>query len=526
MASKLEKLENSTVKVQVEVPAEDFSKAIQTAYMKERGRYNIQGFRKGKAPRKMIENFYGDSIFYEGAVDELWRDALNSAVEEHKLELVGQPNLDLDGVLKEGEPVNLIFTIEVYPEVKLGKYKGVEVTQAKTEVKKEDVQAVLERERDQRVRYSEVDRPIQDGDRIVFDYKGKVGDEYFEGGTAEKATLDIGSNSFIPGFEDGMIGIESNVWREISVNFPEDYHAEDLSGKQAVFEVFVHEIREKELPEIDDDLAKDASEFDTLAEWKKDIKANLMKQAEEMAKQQMRNEAISKAAEKAKIDIPNAMIESQMDSLMQDFEQRLAYQGLNLDVYCQYAGTTKEAMREERREEAENRVRNQIVLDEITKVEEIKATPEETEERIKEYAEMYQQEPEDFKKGLDERNLRYIEEDVAITKTLDFILDNAKMVEPKPEKKAPAKKAASAAKKTTSKKADDKAEEKPKKAPAKKATAAKKTTATKKATATKADEKADEKPKKAAAKKTTAAAKKPAAKKTATKKAAPKKDAE
>lgn len=424
MASTLEKLENSRVSASVEIPAEDFTEAIRKAYMKERKRFNVQGFRKGSAPRKMIENFYGSDVFHEGAVDELWRDALAGIIDEHKLDVIGQPSISM-GDAEEGKPLTLTFTLSLYPEVKLGEYKGVEIEEVKPKVTKEDIAKVIEREREMRVRYSEVDRPVAEGDRLIIDYKGKIGEEYFEGGTAEKATLDIGSGQFIPGFEESMIGLEGNEWKEISVKFPDEYQAEDLAGKQAIFEVFIHEIREKEMPELDDDLAKDCSEFDTLDDWKKDIKAKLMEESKRDAKNTMRNAAITAAAEGAELEIPDVMVESQIDALVENLQQRLSYQGLTLEMYSQLTGNTLQAIREDMREEAARRVRNQVVLDAITKAEGIEAKEEQIEARIVEYAESYNREVEEFKKNLGDSNIKYIGEEIAIDNTVDFLVDNA-----------------------------------------------------------------------------------------------------
>lgn len=435
MASTLEKLEKSRVSASVEIPAEDFTEAIRKAYLKERKQFNVQGFRKGSAPRKMIENFYGSDVFYEGAVDELWRDALAGIIEEHKIDVIGQPSVSM-GDAEEGKPLTLTFTLSVYPEVKLGEYKGLEVEEVKPEVTKEDVAAVLDREREQRVRYSEVDRPVAEGDRLIFDYKGKIDDVYFEGGEAEKATIDIGSGRFIPGFEDGLIGLEANEDREISVTFPEDYNAEELAGKQAIFEVRIHEIREKEMPELDDDLAKDCSEFDTLDEWKEDIEAKLMQEAERDAKQAMRNAALAAAAENAELEVPDVMVENQIDALVDNLKQRLSYQGMTLEMYCQLTGQNEYQIREQMQEEAARRVRNQLVLDEITKAEKIEANEGQVEERIKELAESYGQEDiEKFKENLGESNIKYIGEEIAIDNTLDFLVDNSKLVKPKKKTK-------------------------------------------------------------------------------------------
>lgn len=465
MGYTMEKLDKSMVKIQIEVDADTFEKALNTAYLKERGRYSIQGFRKGHAPRKMIENYYGEHVFDEGAVDEVWPDALQKAVDELKLDIVGRPSILIEHA-KQGEPLKLAITIAVYPEVELGEYKGIEIEKVENTVTDAQVDAELERERQSRARYVDVERPIQEGDQITFDYKGKVDGAYFEGGSAEGADLEIGSHRFIPGFEEAMVGIPAGEKAEIQVTFPEEYHAEELKGKDAVFEVYVHEIREKDLPDMDDEFAKDASEFDTLKEWHDDLKEKMQKTADNRAKTQMQNALIAKIAEGCKVEIPDVLIENQMDQLLRDFATRLSYQGLSLEMYCQYSGIKPEDLREQFRNEAGQRVLNQLVLDEITKKEGIQASEEEIDARIQEVAD-YQKKPfDEVKQGLKEEDLKYLGEDLAIEKTLDFLLDQAKLVakkeEKKTQKKAPAKKPA--AKKETAEK----------KAPAKKAAPKKK----------------------------------------------------
>lgn len=506
MASTVKKLEKSTVELRLTVPADQFNAAMNTAYQKQRRYFNVQGFRKGKAPCRVIENFYGPDVFVEGAVDEVAPKFLEEALKEHDLELVGRPAVSLEEAYKPGQDVPLVFIVAVYPEVELGEYKGLELEKIDDTVTDEQVQAEVERARDMRVRYIEVDRPVQMGDRIVFDYKGKADGKYFEGGEAQGATLDIGSGQFIPGFEDGMVGVEKEKAAEIPVKFPEQYHAEELAGKDAIFEVLVHEVREKELPDIDDDLAKDASEFDTLDEWKQDIKAKLTEAAKQQAKIGLQNQALQAAADNAKLEVPDAMVESQMDNILRDFTQRLMYQGLNLEEYCKYTGMTQEQLRESTRNDALRRCTNQVVLDAITKAEGFTASDEEVEAKIEQYAKQYNQDVDTFKKNLTDIDRTYMAEDVAIEKTLDFLVDNAKIVEKKEAKKA---------KKPAAKKAEG--EEKPKKTTAKKTTAKKPAAkkaedAEKKPAAKKPAAKKAEGEKKPAAKKTTA--KKPAAKKT------------
>ena len=464
MQTTMQKREKSTVQIDAVVPAQDFCAAIERAYVRERGRYQVQGFRKGHAPRKIVERMYGPDAFYEGAIDDIAPAVLDEACKEYTLEIVGTPSLSVE-YAKEGEDLKLSFTVAVYPEVALGEYKGLEVEQIPAQVTTEAVQAELERARDARIRYVETDRPIEMGDRIIFDYKGKIGDEYFEGGAAEKAQLDIGGGQFIPGFEEAMVGIHANEHREISVKFPDEYHAENLKGQQAVFEVFVHEIRQKELPEIDDDLAMDASEFDTLAEWKEDIEHQLQHEAEHQAQTAMQNSLLEKAAANASFEVPDEMVNSQVESIIRDYAQRLSYQGIRLEDYMKYANVTMEQMRQDVQPDALRRVSNQLVLDQITKAEGIKPEDGEIEARIGEYAQRYQKPVEEFAKGLSEKDRNYIAEDVAIEKTLKFLLDSAVITEKAQDEQAqPAEEKPEAAPKpkkprTTKKKAEEKKEE-------------------------------------------------------------------
>jgi trigger factor len=429
MQTNLQKREKSIVHLEATIPAVQFDQAIEHAFVRERSRFSVQGFRKGHAPRKIVERVYGFDVFYDGAIDDLAPGVLEKACEEYNLDIIGRPQLNVEHA-KEGEDLKLGFTFAVYPEVKLGEYKKLSVERVPADVDNAKVQAELERAREARARYVEVDRPIQQGDRIVFDYRGKIGDEYFEGGTAEKAQLDIGSNRFIPGFEEAMVGVPKNEQREIGVKFPDDYQAEELKGKQATFEVFVHEIRVKELPEIDDDLAMDATDFDTLAQWKADIEAKLTLEAERSARTAMNNALLEQAAQNATFEIPDAMVDSQVESIIRDYANRLSYQGIRLEDYMAYAGITIEQMRADVRGDAQRRVRNQIVLDAITKAEGIVVTPEETAARVAELSGRYEKSPEEFEKDLSDKDREYIEEDIVIEKTLKFLMDNAIVTQP------------------------------------------------------------------------------------------------
>ena len=472
MASTVEKLENSVVKINVTIDAEEFAKAIVVAYNKHKGSYPVQGFRKGHAPRVVIERMYGKDVFYEDAVDELWQKAFIAAVEEHKLEIVSRPSLQIEHA-QEGEALQLAFYCAVYPEVKLGKYKGIELHKVDADVPEAQINSLIQMEQQRLVRYIEVDRPVQMGDRIVFDYKGRVGEEYFAGGEAKDAQLEIGSGRFIPGFEDGLVGMEKEKDGEVLVKFPEEYHAAELSGKDAVFEVRIHSIMEAEYPDIDDDLAKDVSEFDTLEEWKASLRRGLEEDAQHTAMVQMQNEALQIIADNSTFELPAAMVDDQMDNMLENTAHRLEENGIKLEDYCRYMGSTKEQVRESFREEATTRLRNQLVLDEITKQEGITATPEEIEERIRKQAEGAEMSVEEYKKLLGERAEEYMATDIAVDKTLDFIIEHAKIVakdsskEKKPAKKT-AKKAEEGEEKKPAKKTAKKAEEGEEKKPAKK----------------------------------------------------------
>ncbi|MDL2225581.1 trigger factor [Eubacteriales bacterium OttesenSCG-928-M02] len=478
MASTMEKLEKSTVKLEVTVGAVEFSLALQNAYQRTRGRYTVQGFRKGKAPRNLIERYYGDNVFYEDAIEEVWPKAFSDAVEEHGLDIVSRPQITITQV-GEGQPLIFTAVCAVYPEVTLGKYKGVEVERIVPTVTEEQVQQVIDNEGAKLIRYIEVDRPIQMGDRITFDYKGKVGEDYFEGGEAENAQLDIGGGQFIPGFEEAMVGIPKGEHREIPVTFPTEYHAEDLAGKDAIFEVMVHDIREAEYPVLDDEFAKDVSDFDTMEEWKQDIKDKMMEEAERSAKATMQNAILEKIAQDSTFDVPDMMVEGQIDRTIQNLAYRLQESGIPLEMYLQYTGLSMDALRDQYREESAKRVTNQIVLDEITKAENLTASEEELDQKLSEYAAQIDATLEEYKQNLTEDDRRYFMEDVAIDKTLDFILNNAKIVdklEEKPKKKAAAKKAPAKKKADAAETdgAEEAAKEEPKKkAPAKKAAAKK-----------------------------------------------------
>lgn len=427
MNVKLEKLEKNVVQLEIEVDATRFEQGMQKAFVKNAGRFNIPGFRKGKAPRKMVERYYGEQVLYEDAINEICPEAYDEAVVQNALHPVERPEIDIKQI---GSGQNFIFTAKVTlkPEVELGQYKGIEVSKKEVNVSDEDVQKELEKiaERNSRLITVE-DRPVQSGDTAVIDFEGFVDGVAFEGGKGENYNLVIGSGQFIPGFEDQLIGVESGAETEVNVTFPEDYHQKELAGKPTLFKVKVNEIKVKELPAIDDEFAKDVSEFDTLEAYKEDLKKKLLETAEHQAQHETEDAVVNKAVENAAIDIPKVMIENRIDSLVRDFEYRLRYQGLEMNKYLEILGTTMEAFREQFASRAENDVKTQLVIEKIGEVENITSTEEEFNEEVKKLAENYKQNEEDFKKHLREDDIEYIKGNIVVKKTVDFLIENAKI---------------------------------------------------------------------------------------------------
>ena len=501
-------VETNVYELEITVDAEQFEAAVQKAYLKQRKRITVQGFRKGKAPRALIEKVYGQGVFYEDAFDELYPEVVSAAIEEAKLDIVASPyDVNIEKIGKEG--VEFSLKVVVKPEVKLGKYKGLKAEKKAVKVSADDVKAELERLREQNSRTVTIeDRAVKKGDIAVIDFEGFREGKAFEGGKGENYELEIGSNSFIPGFEDQIIGHKADDEFEIIVTFPGDYGSEELAGQEAMFKIKLHEIKKKELPALDDDFAMDVSEFDTLDELKKNIKEDIKKRREETADIDFTNELLDMVAEGITAEIPEQMVDRQIDSDIDDFGYRLSMQGLSMDMYLKYTGMDNAALRESFKEKALKEVKLNLALDEIVKKEKIEATEEAIEAEYKKLAEMYNMDVEQIKKALPAEN---ITGDIVRATAIDIIKSNAAA-------------GASAAKKAPAKKADEEKAEKP----AEKKTAAKKPAAKKTAAA---DEKkpAEKKTaaKKPAAKKTADAdEKKPAAKKTAAKKPAAKKTAD
>ena len=427
MNCKVEKTKNANeVKLEITVEAEKFEEAIKKVYFKSAKYFNIPGFRKGKAPMQIVEKYYGKEIFYEDAFNEVAGEALEEAVKENKLEVVSRPNIDVTQIEKGKD---LIFTavMQTKPEAELGKYKGIEIKKIEYNVSDEDIEHELGHMQEHNSRLISIeDRPVESGDIATIDFEGFVDGVAFEGGKAENHDLEIGSNTFIPGFEDQIIGMKIDEEKDINVKFPEEYFSKELAGKDATFKVKVHEIKKKELPELDDEFAKDVSEFDTLKELKADIKAKKEKQNEERAKYETQDAVIKAVCEKMKVEIPSGMIEMEIDNMLKDIENRLSYQGLKLEQYLQMMGKTEEDMRKEYEPQAIEGIKSRLALEAVIKAEKIEATDKEIEEKMKEMAKNYGKEnDEEFMKNENVKN--YIKQGIESEKAMDFLVENAKI---------------------------------------------------------------------------------------------------
>jgi trigger factor len=439
----MEKLEGSKVKLTIEVSAEQFEAATQKAYQKAGKRFNVPGFRKGKAPRKVIENMYGPLAFFDDAFDIVYPEAYQAAIAEQGVEPVDRPDVSIE-TLPDGEnPLVFSLVVAVKPEVELGAYKGIEVEKRAYNVTDDEVDAAIAQLQEGVARMVDVDRPVENGDTVNLDYSGSVDGVKFDGGTAQGQTLTIGSGQFIPGFEEQMVGMAVGEEKDIEVTFPEEYHAENLAGKKAVFAVKVNGIQVKELPTLDDEFAKDVSEYDTLEALRDAKRQELLEQAEKNAKIQKENDVVRKAVENATVEIPDAMVERQIDSFLQDMGYRLQMQGISLEDYLKYTNTEISALRDQYRADAALRVKSQLVLEAISKAEAIEATPEEIGDKVAEYAKQFgNMTVEDFEKNLQADDRQYFADQVVVEKTLALLVENAKEVAPK--KKATRKKKAAA----------------------------------------------------------------------------------
>lgn len=426
MSLQVEKLEKNMAKLTIEVSAEELEKALESAYQKNKNKMSIPGFRKGKVPRKMIEQMYGAAVFYEDAANETIPDAYEKALAECSEEVVSSPTIDVVQIEK-GKP--FIFTAEVAlkPEVTLGKYKGVKVEKTEVTVTEEEIAAQIEKERENSARTITVtDRAVKDGDITTLDFEGFVDGVPFEGGKGGDYPLTIGSGSFIPGFEEQLIGAEIGKETEVNVTFPADYHSADLAGKAAVFKCTVKEIKKKELPELDDEFASEVSTFDTLAEYKEDVKKTLEQQKADAAKSAKEEAVIGAVIEDAKMEIPDAMVETEQRQMVDEFAQRMQMQGLTMEQYMQFTGTNPQMLLEQAKPQALKRIQSRLVLEAVAKEENLAADDAEYEAEIKDMAEKYQMEPDKIKEMLGERGSRQVREDLAIRKAVDFLVEHAK----------------------------------------------------------------------------------------------------
>ena len=426
MSVQVEKLEKNMAKLTIEVSAAEFEKALEDAFLKNKNKISVPGFRKGKVPRQMVEKMYGPEIFYEDAANALIPDAYSKALDECEEDIVSSPEIDVTQIEK-GKSFIFTATVALKPEVKLGKYKGVKVEAAEVTVTDEEVDAKIEKERENNARTIEVtDRPVKDGDMTVLDFEGFVDGVAFDGGKGENYPLTIGSGAFIPGFEEQLVGAEIGKEVEVNVTFPEDYQAEELKGKAAVFKCTIKEIKEKELPALDDEFASEVSEFDTLEEYKKDVKETLTIEKEKAAREAKEAAVIDAIIADSDMDIPEAMVTTQQKQMIDEFAQRMQMQGLSMEQYFQFTGATLDKMMEQVKPQAETRIKSRLVLEAVAAKEGIEATEEDYEEEIKTMAEVYQMEPDKIKEMLPEKSVKGIKEDIAVKQAAEFVVNNAK----------------------------------------------------------------------------------------------------
>ena len=426
MSLQVEKLEKNMAKLTIEASAEDLEKAIEKAYQKQKSQISIPGFRKGKVPRQMVEKMYGKEVFYEDAANELIPDAYDKALEECEEDIVSSPKIEVTQI-ESGKPFIFTATVALKPEVKLGKYKGVKIDKIDTEVTDEEVETEINRERENNARNITVeDRPVKDGDITTLDFEGFVDGVAFDGGKGENYPLTIGSGAFIPGFEEQLVGAEIGKEVEVKVTFPEDYQAADLKGKDAVFKCTIKEIKEKELPELDDEFASEVSEFDTLAEYREDVKKNLAEKKEKDAKNAREEAAVQAAVEDSEMEIPEAMLETQQRQMVDEFAQRITMQGLSMEQYFQFSGTNYQQMVEQMRPQAEERIKSRLVLEAIAKAENLEASEEDYEKELETMAEVYQMDIAKVKELMGDREKKNIMQDLAVRKAAEFVAENAK----------------------------------------------------------------------------------------------------
>ncbi len=428
MSLQVEKLEKNMAKLTVEVPAEQFDEALKTSYKKNRNRFSIPGFRKGKAPQAVIEKMYGPGVLYEDAVDEVINKTYGDAMKESGLDIVSRPEISVEKIEK-GETFVYTALVAVKPPVTLGEYKGIEVERARPEVTDADIEAELKKVQEQNSRLVSVeDRPVENGDQVLIDFDGYIDGVPFEGGKAESYDLTIGSHSFIDTFEEQLIGKNIDEEVEVHVSFPENYHASELAGKPAVFKVVVHEIKAKELPELDDEFAGEVSEFETMDEYKADLKAKLSETKQQQATTENENNVVEKVVSNASMEIPEAMIEEQVNGTIEDYARRMRSQGLTMEQYMQFTGMTVDKLKEEIRPQAEKRIRTRLVLEAVAETEKLEASEDAVEAEIRKMAENYKMEPDRAKELLGEEGIRRMKEDLAVQEAIDFLVAEAQLV--------------------------------------------------------------------------------------------------
>lgn len=406
--------------------AEEFEAAVVKAYQDSKDKFNIDGFRKGKAPRSIIEKHFGEGVFFEDAINNLFQTAYPEALNELDLEVIDSPQADFSEIGK-GKPLTVTIDVAVYPVVEVKDYKGIEVEQVDPEVTEEDVDRDIEAMRKRNSRMVVADRPVENGDTVILDYAGFVGDEQFQGGTAENQELKIGSGMFIPGFEEQLIGVKAGESKDVVVTFPEEYQAKELAGKEATFKCTVHEVKFEELPELDDEFAKDVSEFDTLAELRDDARARILESVKLQCENEAKDKVIAQVYENNKIEAPATMVADEMDRMIQELEQQMRYQGLNIQQYLQFTGSTLDDFCNEIKPEAEKRVATRIVLRSIGDVENVEVTDEDLDKELQRMSEAYNTDPENIKKMLGEENLAFFRKDIALTKVMDMLYNEAKI---------------------------------------------------------------------------------------------------
>ena len=418
--------ENNRVKFTMDFTAEEFEAAVVKAYQDSKDKFNIDGFRKGKAPRSIIEKHFGEGVFFEDAINNLFQTAYPEALNELELEVIDSPQADFSEIGK-GKPLTITIDVDVYPVVEVKDYKGIEVEQVDPEVTDEDVDRDIEAMRKRNSRMVVADRPVEDGDTVILDYAGFVGDEQFKGGTAENQELKIGSGMFIPGFEEQLIGVKAGESKDVVVTFPEDYQTKELAGKEATFKCTVHEVKFEELPELDDEFAKDVSEFDTLAELRDDARVRILESAKLQCENEAKDKVIAQVYENNKVEAPATMVADEMDRMIQELEQQMRYQGLNIQQYLQFTGSTLDDFRKEIKPEAEKRVATRIVLRSIGDVEKVEVTDEDMDKELQRMSEAYNTDSENIKKMLGEENLAFFRKDIALTKVMDMLYNEAKI---------------------------------------------------------------------------------------------------